>query len=72
MGHAVGRWENGALVIDTIGFNDRTWLNDSGAPHSAELHLVERIRPVLRPYTYVRYFQKLDTELADDVCQDEE
>ena len=33
-------------MVDTIGFNDKTWLDRAGHPHSTELHLVERIRRV--------------------------
>jgi hypothetical protein len=47
MGDSVGRWEGSTLVVDTVGFNDKTWLNGAGAQHSDALHLVERIRPVL-------------------------
>jgi hypothetical protein len=47
LGDSVGRWERDTLVIDTVGFNDRVWLNEKGAPHSDALHLVERIRPVM-------------------------
>ena len=46
LGDAIGRWEGDTLVIDSTGFNDVTWLNDAGAPHSTSLHLVERIRPL--------------------------
>ena len=46
MGDSVGKYENGALVIDTIGFNDKTWLDQTGHPHSDALHLVERLRRV--------------------------
>jgi hypothetical protein len=46
MGDSTGHWEGDTLVIDTTGFNDRTWLNDQGAQHSSAMHLVERIRPV--------------------------
>jgi len=46
MGDSVGRYEDGALVIDTIGFNDKTWLDQVGHPHSDALHLVERLRRV--------------------------
>ena len=46
LGDSIGRFEGDTLVVDTIGFNDLTWLNDAGAPHSEALHLVERIRPV--------------------------
>jgi hypothetical protein len=31
-------------VVDTIGLNDKTWLDDAGHPHSDALHVVERIR----------------------------
>jgi len=46
-GDSVGRWEADTLVVDTVGFNDKTWLNEEGAQHSDALHLVERIRPIL-------------------------
>ncbi len=48
LGDSVGRWDGETLVVDTIGFNGETWLNDAGAQHSDALHLVERIRPVLK------------------------
>ena len=44
LGDSVGRYQDGALVIDTIGFNDKTWLDMVGHPHSDALHTVERIR----------------------------
>ena len=47
LGDSVGKWEGDTLVVDTAGFNDRTWLNEEGAQHSEALHLVERIRPLL-------------------------
>lgn len=46
MGHSVGHWEGDTLVIDTIGFNDLTWIDYAGSPHSEKLHVVERIRRV--------------------------
>lgn len=42
-GDSVGKWDGDTLVIDTIGFNDVTWLDHVGLPHSEELHVVERI-----------------------------
>ena len=42
LGYSVGRWEADTLVVDTVGFNDRTWLDTSGNPHSEALHLIER------------------------------
>jgi hypothetical protein len=42
MGDSIGKWDGDTLVVDTIGFNDKTWLNGQGVPHSEELHVVER------------------------------
>jgi hypothetical protein len=44
LGQSVAKWEGDTLVVDTSGFNDTTWLDDSGLPHSEDLHTVERIR----------------------------
>jgi hypothetical protein len=44
LGDSIGRWEGDTLVIDSTGFNDKTWLDVSGHPHSEALHLVERMR----------------------------
>jgi hypothetical protein len=44
MGDSVGSWDGETLVVDATGFNDRTWLNDAGAPHSKSLRLIERYR----------------------------
>jgi Family of unknown function (DUF6152) len=43
-GHSIGHWEGDVLVVDTIGFNDRTWLDGFGHPHSDAMHVVERFR----------------------------
>lgn len=42
MGYSVGQWQGDTLIVDTIGFNDRTWLDAIGHPHSESMHLVER------------------------------
>ncbi len=44
MGYSVGRWDAETLVVDTVGFNDKSWLDAFGHPHSEALHLTERIR----------------------------
>jgi hypothetical protein len=46
MGDSIGKWEGDTLVVDVIGFNDKTWLDRIGHPHSDALHVVERIRRV--------------------------
>ena len=44
MGYSVGRWEGDTLVVESFGFNDRTWLDSSGHPHSEALRTTERYR----------------------------
>jgi hypothetical protein len=43
-GYSVGRWDGDSLVIDTIGFNDRTVLDAFRHPHTEGLHITERLR----------------------------
>lgn len=42
LGYSSGHWEGKTLVIDSIGFNDKTWLDYSGLPHSEKLKVQER------------------------------
>ena len=42
MGYSVGRWDGDTLVVDSAGFNDRTWLNNRGLPHTESLRMNER------------------------------
>ncbi len=42
-GHSVGRWEGDTLVIETVGFNEKTWIDFAGHPHTDQLRTVERI-----------------------------
>jgi hypothetical protein len=44
MGYSVGRWDGDTLVITSNGFNDRTWLDEDGYPHTEALRVTERIR----------------------------
>ena len=44
MGYSVGRFEGDTLVVESNGFNDRTWLNNVGLPHTEKLHVTERYR----------------------------
>jgi hypothetical protein len=41
MGNSVGHWEGDTLVVDVIGFNDKTWLAGAGTFHSEALHVTE-------------------------------
>ena len=42
LGYSIGKWEGDAFVVDTRGFNDQTWLDDAGHPHTDQLHTIER------------------------------
>src|SRR6266849_7460035 len=42
MGYSVGHWEGDTLVVDSNGFNDRTWLDTMGHPHTEALRVRER------------------------------
>ena len=44
MGHSIGRWDGDVLVIDTVGFNDRSWLDPQGHPHTEKMRVTERLR----------------------------
>jgi hypothetical protein len=44
MGYSVGHWDADTLVVDSFGFNDRTWLDASGHPHTEALRMTERYR----------------------------
>lgn len=49
LGHSLGKWEGDVLVVDTIGFNDRSWIGSLGGgslPHTEKLHVTERYRRV--------------------------
>jgi hypothetical protein len=41
-GHSIGHWEADVLVVDTIGFNGKTWLDLAGHGSSDQLHVIER------------------------------
>ena len=56
MGYSVGRWDGDTLVVESFGFNDRTWLDHDGHPHSEGLRMTERYRR--------RNFGSLDLEVT--------
>jgi hypothetical protein len=54
MGYSVGHWEGDTtLVVETVGFNDKTWLDRLGHPHSTQLRVTERFRRVDRDHLQV-------------------
>lgn len=42
MGDSYGRWEGDTLVVDSAAFNDKSWVDLFGDPHSDQMHLIER------------------------------
>lgn len=58
LGYSVGRWEGDTLVVETAGFNDKSWLDVLGHPHSEALRVVERYRR--------RDFGHMDVEMTFD------
>jgi len=43
-GYSTGKWQGNTLVVDTVGLNEKTWLDDIGHPHSDALHIIEKFR----------------------------
>jgi hypothetical protein len=44
MGHSTGKYEGDTLVVDTVGINDKAWIDAQGHPHTDALRLTERFR----------------------------
>jgi hypothetical protein len=42
LGHSIGWWEKDTLVIDMVGYNDKSWFDHVGTPHTEQLHTTER------------------------------
>lgn len=78
LGYSVGKWEGDSLVVDSVGFNDRSWLDARGHTHSDAMHLTERFHrldfghmevqvTIDDPKTYTRPFTiKLNQRLQPD------
>jgi hypothetical protein len=78
LGYSVGRWDGDTLVVDTAGFNDKSWLDVEGHPHTEALRITERFRrrdlghmdldiTIDDPKTFTRPFSlKIDKRLAPD------
>src|SRR4029453_2969564 len=43
-GYSIGRWDGDTFVVETSGFNDKGWLDNSGRPATELLHVTERFR----------------------------
>ena len=45
-GHAVAKWEGDTLVITSAGFNEKTFVDATGAPHSDQMRVTERVKKI--------------------------
>jgi hypothetical protein len=60
-GDSIAKWEGDELVVDTVGFNGKTWLDLAGHPTSDQLHVIER-------YSRPQFGElKLDITIEDPV-----
>jgi hypothetical protein len=41
-GYSVGKWEGDTLVVESVGFNDQSWLDDPGHPHTDAMRVTEK------------------------------
>lgn len=44
LGYSIGKWDGDTLVAETTGFNEETWLDEVGHPHSAAMRVIERFQ----------------------------
>ena len=58
LGYSTGRWDGDTLVVDTVGFNGKSWLDVMGHPQSEGAHVVERY--------HRRDFGHMDVEVTID------
>ena len=58
LGYSIGHWASDMLVVESAGFNDKTWLDVSGHPHSEALRMSERY--------HRRDFGHMDVEMTFD------
>lgn len=57
-GHAIGKWDGDTLVIDSIGFNEKFWLDRQGTPHTDRLHMIEKLTRT--DYNTIKYEVTID------------
>ncbi|HLK47775.1 MAG TPA: hypothetical protein VKT49_06555 [Bryobacteraceae bacterium] len=57
-GYSAGHWDGDTLVVETAGFNDKTWLDGMRHPHSEALHVTERFQR--RDFGHLEYEIRFD------------
>lgn len=85
LGYSTGKWDGDTLVVETSGFNDKTWLDtEKGHPATEALHVIERFRrpsfgtlevraTIDDPKAYTKPWtttiQKMDLQLGTDILE---
>jgi len=41
-GHSTGKWEGDSLVVDSVGFTEKAWIDREGTPVTSQLHMIEK------------------------------
>ena len=62
MGYSIGKWEGDTFVVDSIGFNDQTYIDDGGHPHTDAYHSTERFHR--RDFGHMEYEITIDDPKA--------
>jgi len=57
-GHSTAKYDGNALVVDSVGFNEKFWLTREGVPHTEKLHLMERF--TRSDYNTLKYEATID------------
>ena len=55
LGDSLGRWEGDTLVVDSVGFNGKSWIDAAGLPTTESLHVIERFRRIDRGYLEIEH-----------------
>jgi len=55
LGDSIGRWDGDTLVVDTVGFNGKSWIDAAGLATTESLHVIERIRRIDRGHLEIEH-----------------
>jgi hypothetical protein len=68
-GHSIGRWDGATFVVDTVGSNDKTWVDWSGLPHTMRLDItVDDPKAYTQSFTAKRMFKLKPWDIGEDIC----
>ena len=70
MGYSIGRWDGDTFVVETAGYNDKTWLDFRGHPHSEALRVTERFKRTDFGHTQLSIMNDRSEDLREAVVID--